>query len=143
VLKGDMALVGPRPEVEEFVAAQAEPYERILTVPPGLTGPTQLEFADEGKLLAATPDPVRTYLDEVLPLKVYLDLQYVESNNLRGDMATLARTLILPVRKTAERVAFGFEERAQSRWERAQLLLASVGALVLTIAFAAQGASGI
>ena len=53
VLRGEMRMVGPRPELEEFVREQSESYERILTVPPGLTGPTQLVFADEGALLAA------------------------------------------------------------------------------------------
>jgi lipopolysaccharide/colanic/teichoic acid biosynthesis glycosyltransferase len=143
VLKGEMALVGPRPEVEEFVAAQAEAYERILTVPPGLTGPTQLEYADEGRVLARAPDAVRAYLDEVLPLKVYLDLQYVESNNLRGDLTALARTLLLPARKAAERAQVTFTDRAQSRWEQLQVLVAGVGALVLTVVFASNGASGL
>jgi len=143
VIKGEMALVGPRPEVGEFVAAQSEAYERILKVRPGLTGPTQLEFADEGRLLAEAPDAVRTYLDDVLPLKVYLDLQYVEANSLRGDLAAILLTLWLPMRKGAQAALAAIRDRTESPREPLQLALVYVGALVLLVAFAAQGASGL
>ena len=143
VLKGDMALVGPRPEDEQFVAAQSQAYERILVVPPGLTGPTQLQFADEGRLLAEAPDAVRAYLDEVLPLKVYLDLEYVESNSLAGDLAALGRTLLLPLRMVIDRAVAAFDSRAESRLERVQLLAVTTGALTLPVAFVAQGSGGL
>jgi lipopolysaccharide/colanic/teichoic acid biosynthesis glycosyltransferase len=105
ILRGEMRLVGPRPELEEFVQEQRESYERILTVPPGLTGPTQLVFADEGVLLAAAEDRERVYRSELLPGKVRLDLDYVESHNLARDLNIIARTCVLPVVKMGYRIA--------------------------------------
>jgi lipopolysaccharide/colanic/teichoic acid biosynthesis glycosyltransferase len=104
VLKGDMRLVGPRPEVEEFVLAQHASYRRILTVPPGLTGPTQLAFADEGALLASVADRGLLYREEILPAKVRLDLEYVESSTLLSDLRVVALTCVLPLVRTARRI---------------------------------------
>jgi len=105
VLRGEMRLVGPRPELEEFVEEQRESYERILTVPPGLTGPTQLVFADEGALLAAVEDRERVYRSEILPGKVRLDLEYVQSHSLARDVGVILRTCVLPLVKTVYRIA--------------------------------------
>src|SRR3712207_4113200 len=74
VVRGQMRLVGPRPEVQQFVDAFPAEYRRILGVPPGITGPTQLEFAEEGKLLAAAEDRAAYYRESILPLKIELDL---------------------------------------------------------------------
>ena len=87
VLRGDMGLVGPRPEVAEFVHAYLHDYERILCVLPGITGPTQLAYADEEQLLAGAPDVVAFYRDHVLPRKIESDLAYVERHSVRGDIA--------------------------------------------------------
>jgi lipopolysaccharide/colanic/teichoic acid biosynthesis glycosyltransferase len=108
VLQGEMRMVGPRPELEEFVQEQRESYERILTVPPGLTGPTQLVFADEGALLAAAEDREALYRDEILPAKVRLDLAYVENHTVWGDLSAVLRTCLLPIVKTGYRVAARF-----------------------------------
>ena len=105
VLRGEMRLVGPRPELEEFVEEQRQSYERILTVPPGLTGPTQLVFADEGSLLAAAEDRERVYRSEILPGKVRLDLEYVRSHGLGRDLWVILRTCVLPLVKTGYRIA--------------------------------------
>jgi len=96
VIKGDMRLVGPRPELEEFVLAQRDSYERILTVAPGLTGPTQLIYAGEGGLLASAADREALYRDHILPSKVRLDLDYVESATLIGDLKVILLTCLLP-----------------------------------------------
>jgi lipopolysaccharide/colanic/teichoic acid biosynthesis glycosyltransferase len=98
VLRGEMSLVGPRPELEEFVALHAEMYREILAVPPGITGPTQLRYAGlEPRLLSLHVDPERFYREELLPDKVELDLEYARSRSLPGDLAVLARTLALPL----------------------------------------------
>ncbi|HEU5142755.1 MAG TPA: sugar transferase [Solirubrobacterales bacterium] len=97
VLRGEMSLVGPRPELEEFVALHPEEYVEILSVPPGITGPTQLRYAGvEPHLLSLHADPERFYRDELLPDKVRLDLEYARSRSLGLDLATLSRTLLLP-----------------------------------------------
>jgi lipopolysaccharide/colanic/teichoic acid biosynthesis glycosyltransferase len=99
VLRGEMRLVGPRPEVEDFVRNYPSQYERILSVPPGLTGPAQVEFAWEGEVLAAAEavDRARVYRESILPLKLEIDLSYAEHHSVRGDLGLLARTLALPV----------------------------------------------
>src|SRR4029079_14508621 len=105
VLRRETRMVVPRPELEAFVMEQSESYERILTVPPGLTGPTQLVFADGGALLAATEDREELYRREILPARVRLDLAYVEHHSLRGDLAAVLRTCLLPAVKTGYRIA--------------------------------------
>lgn len=99
VLRGDMRLVGPRPEVAEFVLAYPEQYALILSVRPGVTGPTQLSYADEEKLLSGALDRVTLYRETILPAKMDSDLRYVERSTIRGDLLLLCRTGLLPVRR--------------------------------------------
>jgi lipopolysaccharide/colanic/teichoic acid biosynthesis glycosyltransferase len=95
VLRGDMRLVGPRPELTCFVDEFAEAYGEILTVTPGITGVAQLRFLNEAELLHGE-DPAKTYSDHVLPQKVEIDIEYVRSRSLTGDLAIIARTLLVP-----------------------------------------------
>ncbi len=98
VLRGEMSLVGPRPELEEFVALHAEEYREILSVPPGITGPTQLRYSGlEPHLLSLHADPERFYRERLLPDKVKLDLCYARSHSFAADLAVLGRTLVLPL----------------------------------------------
>ena len=98
VLRGQMSFVGPRPELEEFVALHAADYERILAVPPGITGPTQLRYAGvEARLLGMQEDPEGYYREELLPSKVALDLAYASDHSLRQDFRLLCQTLALPI----------------------------------------------
>ena len=130
VLKGEMRLVGPRPELEEFVRDHAQSYQQILLIPPGLTGPTQLAYADEGALLASAADRELTYRSEILPGKVRLDLDYVRSNSLLGDLSVIARTCLLPAVKLGYR-AQHWDSRREARLlgVLAVALLAAVVAL--------------
>jgi lipopolysaccharide/colanic/teichoic acid biosynthesis glycosyltransferase len=98
VLRGQMSFVGPRPELEEFVARHADDYERILAVAPGITGPTQLRYAGvEARLLGMQEDPESYYRDHLLPDKVALDLAYARGRSLPRDVKLLCQTLVLPV----------------------------------------------
>jgi lipopolysaccharide/colanic/teichoic acid biosynthesis glycosyltransferase len=98
VLRGEMSLVGPRPELEEFVALHDEEYREILSVPPGITGPTQLRYAGlEPHLLSLHADPERFYREQLLPDKVKLDLEYARSRSFAADLGVLGRTLALPL----------------------------------------------
>jgi lipopolysaccharide/colanic/teichoic acid biosynthesis glycosyltransferase len=106
VLRGEMRLVGPRPELECFVAEFAEEYAQILTVVPGITGPSQVRFVDERQLLTGE-DPETTYRTHVLPLKIELDLQYARSHSLIGDLRIILATLVLPVRLLVARLRSG------------------------------------
>jgi len=93
VLKGEMALVGPRPEEPRFVALRRDDYDTILTVRPGITGLCQLAFAKESEILDRE-DPVRDYVERLLPQKVDLDTLYVRSRSLRMDLRILAWTVV-------------------------------------------------
>jgi lipopolysaccharide/colanic/teichoic acid biosynthesis glycosyltransferase len=94
VLRGDMSLVGPRPEVPRYVAmyppdARAE----ILSVRPGITDEAAIEFRDESEILGRSVDPERTYIEEILPRKIQLYKDYVRHRSLLSDLMIILRTL--------------------------------------------------
>ena len=93
VVKGDMSLVGPRPELPEYVQAFHQQYEEILSVRPGITDLASLKFIDEASLLARASDPELIYREYVLPQKLALARQYVREHSLRLDAMLLVRTL--------------------------------------------------
>jgi lipopolysaccharide/colanic/teichoic acid biosynthesis glycosyltransferase len=93
VLKGEMSLVGPRPEDPGFVAARAADYARILTVRPGITGLCQLAFAKESELLRSE-DSVDAYVAWLLPKKIELDLLYVRRRSVALDLRILTWTAV-------------------------------------------------
>lgn len=136
VLRGDMRLVGPRPEVETFVREFPDEYERILSVPPGLTGPAQVEYAWEGEVLARAQevDRARVYRESILPLKLAIDLRYVERHSVRGDLWLLVRTAVLPGvrlwRRASDVIASGLGPARATRIGSAAVLCVAVVALV-------------
>lgn len=94
VLRGDMSLVGPRPEVPRYVAmyppdARAE----ILSVRPGITDEAAIEFRDESEILGRSVDPERAYIEEILPRKIQLYRDYVRHRSLLSDLMIILRTL--------------------------------------------------
>jgi lipopolysaccharide/colanic/teichoic acid biosynthesis glycosyltransferase len=94
VLRGDMSLVGPRPEVPRYVAHYpAALRERVLSVRPGITDPASLDFIDEAALLAGAADPEGVYVREILPRKVARQAEYASRATLLSDLRVLARTL--------------------------------------------------
>ena len=88
VLKGEMSLVGPRPEDFEFVQRHGDDYDRILQVRPGITGLSQLAFAEESAILDDV-DPLGHYVERLLPQKVGLDRMYASHRNLMLDLRIL------------------------------------------------------
>ena len=92
VLRGGMSLVGPRPEDPNFVSLHREQYAEILRVRPGITGLSQLAFANEAEILAVD-DFLHDYVERILPQKMRLDRLYVEGHSLRMDLQILAWTL--------------------------------------------------
>jgi lipopolysaccharide/colanic/teichoic acid biosynthesis glycosyltransferase len=93
VLRGQMSLVGPRPEDPNFVAEHAAAYREILNVRPGLTGFAQLAFAEERRILSVA-DPVADYLGRILPAKCRLDLLYVRELSLWTNVRVMTWTAI-------------------------------------------------
>ena len=98
VIKGDMSLVGPRPEVRQWVAVYPERWARVLTVRPGITDPASIVYRNEEVILARSPDPERCYREEVLPHKLELYEDYVRSRTFLGDVAILLKTLLAVVK---------------------------------------------
>ena len=92
VLLGEMSLVGPRPEVPEYVELLRGAEQLILTVRPGITDWAALWDADEGALLVHASDPERMYVDYIRPEKVKLQLQYVQARSLWTDLRILWKT---------------------------------------------------
>ena len=100
VLAGDMSLVGPRPELLQYVARYPQALrERALSLKPGITDPVSLDFADEGEMLARATDPEREYVEEILPRKLGAALAYAERATLASDLKVIARTLVLLARR--------------------------------------------
>jgi lipopolysaccharide/colanic/teichoic acid biosynthesis glycosyltransferase len=125
VLRGEMKLVGPRPEIARFVAQFPEPYAEIVRVTPGITGPAQLQFLDERNLLHGA-DPVIAYEEHILPAKILIDLQYARNHSLIGDLIVLAQTIALPLARLGRR----------TRWAMVRSWIpTAVSALLLTLAF--------
>jgi lipopolysaccharide/colanic/teichoic acid biosynthesis glycosyltransferase len=94
VLRGEMSLVGPRPEVPRYVRLYNPEQRQVLAVRPGITGPSQIRFRDEEKLLAAQPDPEAYYVSTLLPAKLAVDLEHVRRPSLRKDLQLLVCTLL-------------------------------------------------
>jgi lipopolysaccharide/colanic/teichoic acid biosynthesis glycosyltransferase len=94
VLRGDMSLVGPRPETPEFVA-ELLPHElKLLEVRPGLVGASTLAFMHEADLLAEAEDPLTYYRTTLLHERVRCDLEYLSRQSLRTDVAVLIRQAV-------------------------------------------------
>ncbi len=94
VLIGDMSIVGPRPEVPKYVALYTPEQRRLLLVRPGITSLASIAYIDENAVLGRSTDPERTYVDEVLPTKLAMDLPYVEHGNFMMDLRILGKTLV-------------------------------------------------
>ncbi|HQY08230.1 MAG: sugar transferase [Burkholderiales bacterium] len=94
VLRGDMSLVGPRPEVPRYVAMYPQALrDKVLSVRPGITDFASIEFRHENALLARSDDPERSYREEVLPVKLALQARYVDEAGLLTDLRLILRTL--------------------------------------------------
>jgi lipopolysaccharide/colanic/teichoic acid biosynthesis glycosyltransferase len=94
ILMGDMSVVGPRPEVPKYVALYSPEQRAVLTVRPGLTSLASIAYINENEVLGRSADPERTYVDEVMPAKLALDLKYVREQSVMLDMTIIARTAL-------------------------------------------------
>lgn len=93
VVLGDMSLVGPRPEVEKYVALYDQRQCRVLEVRPGLTDYASLAYFDENALLEKSADPEQTYIREIMPAKLELNLRYIGEMSVWTDLKLLIGTL--------------------------------------------------
>jgi lipopolysaccharide/colanic/teichoic acid biosynthesis glycosyltransferase len=96
VLRGDMSLVGPRPEVPRYVERWPAAHRAfVLSVRPGLTDPATVRFRNEEEILARAADPERAYVEEILPAKVAMYRDYLERSSLLTDARVLLDTLLV------------------------------------------------
>ena len=93
VLKGDMSLVGPRPEVMKFVEQKRDAYKKVLSVKPGITDNAAIEFRDEETIMKQYKDKEKAYIDIVLPQKIELYYKYIDTISFTNDVKLILKTL--------------------------------------------------
>jgi lipopolysaccharide/colanic/teichoic acid biosynthesis glycosyltransferase len=98
VLRGDMSLIGPRPEVEKFVRLYTPEQRAILRAKPGLAGMAQLLFPGEAELLRGCSDPDAAYVERLMPRKLALDLEYERSRTPAKDFVLMAKLVLMVLR---------------------------------------------
>ena len=93
VLKGDMSIVGPRPEVKKYTDLYTEEQRKVLSVKPGITDYASIEYVDENEVLAKSSNPEKTYIDEIMPHKLELNKKYILNKGLITDMKIILLTI--------------------------------------------------
>jgi lipopolysaccharide/colanic/teichoic acid biosynthesis glycosyltransferase len=93
VVRGDMSLVGPRPEVPEFVDLSQPMWRVVLQARPGITDPASIAYRDEETLLARAADPIAYYRECVLPAKLALNLEYLKKRTIASDFKVILQTI--------------------------------------------------
>lgn len=93
VLRGDMSLVGPRPEVPEYVREYTPHQREVLELVPGITGPASIKYVNESRILALHDDPRDFYLKTVMPDKIEISLQYGRECNVLSDFLIIMKTV--------------------------------------------------
>jgi len=83
VLRGDMSLVGPRPEVSKYVNLYTHEQRKVLSIRPGITDYASIEYIDENKILGTSIDPEEVYIEEIMPNKIQLNMKFIENQSLK------------------------------------------------------------
>ena len=94
VLRGDMSVVGPRPEVMEYVRHYTAEQRKVLDYKPGITDLASISYFEENKLLAKSRDPERTYLEEIMPNKIRINLEYQLTATVWRDLGVVWKTAL-------------------------------------------------
>ncbi len=92
VLKGEMSFVGPRPEVAKYVALYDEKQRQVLSVRPGITDKASILYYYESEKLAKSDNPEKTYIEEIMPVKLRLNLEYIHNRSLLKDFKLILST---------------------------------------------------
>jgi lipopolysaccharide/colanic/teichoic acid biosynthesis glycosyltransferase len=93
VVFGQMSFVGPRPELPCYVALYTPEQREILDFLPGITSPASIKYSNESELLAQARDPEKFYIEQVMPEKIKLDLEYFRNATLWSDLVIILKTL--------------------------------------------------
>lgn len=94
VFKGDMSLVGPRPEVPRYVKLYNQEQKKVLDVKPGITDLASIRYRDENDLLGGVENPEEFYINTIMPDKLALNLEYISKNNIVFDIYIILKTII-------------------------------------------------
>ncbi|MCB0395747.1 MAG: sugar transferase [Flavobacteriales bacterium] len=94
IIAGDMSFVGPRPEVKKYVDLYTEEQRKVLTVQPGLTDYASIEYFDENEVLARSDNPEQTYISEVMPRKLALNMKYISEKGMATDIKIIWKTFL-------------------------------------------------
>jgi len=95
VLKGDMSIVGPRPEVKKYVDLYSESQQIVLTVKPGMTDMASIEFSNENEILEKQDDPEKYYIEYIMPEKIELNMQFI----INPSIYNYLRIILLTIKK--------------------------------------------
>ena len=98
VLVGQMSIVGPRPEVKEYVDLYSEEQRKVLDVKPGITDYASLEYFKENELLGKSNNPRQTYIDEIMPAKLELNKKYLTNPTIIEDIKIMWKTFLKMVK---------------------------------------------
>ena len=93
VFLGEMSVVGPRPEVSKYVLLYNEEQQNVLSIKPGITDFASIEYVRENELLSQSPHPEKTYIEEIMPAKLALNLKYVREQSFLTDMKIILQTI--------------------------------------------------
>lgn len=99
VLRGEMSLVGPRPEVPRYVELYDEYQEQILLVKPGITDYASIEFRNENEILGKSIRPEETYIKDIMPIKIELNVKYIKNISLIEDFKLILKTIEVIITK--------------------------------------------
>lgn len=92
VLRGEMSLVGPRPEVPRYVKLYTPEQRAVLQLTPGITDLASVKYRNESEVLAQSTDPEKTYIEEIMPEKIAINLSYAANASVFSDFITILRT---------------------------------------------------
>lgn len=99
IIKGDMSIVGPRPEVRKYVDMYNDTQKKALSVSPGLTDYASLAYINESEILSTTNEPETVYITKIMPHKIELNLHYIETQNLTEDFKIIFKTIYLLLKR--------------------------------------------
>ena len=94
VFKGSMSFVGPRPEVRKYVKLYSKKQQKVLTIKPGITDYASIEYVNENAILGKSENPEKTYIEEIMPKKLQLNLKYIDEMNLFTDIKIIFKTIL-------------------------------------------------
>jgi lipopolysaccharide/colanic/teichoic acid biosynthesis glycosyltransferase len=93
VFIGDMSLVGPRPEVRKYVNLYSKEQLKVLSIRPGITDYASIQYFNENELLGKTNDPEKVYINEIMPSKLAMNLNYMKERSFLTDLKIMAATI--------------------------------------------------